>query len=147
MGVKWFEMIKCIKHRIKNLFSFSEEAGRLDFFFTNIFLIVIFVVGFLLSNFLVDIPSFIEKYSKGCFSDPFKCFGSHVEPSYIAYSIRGIFNLLVTFFIATALFANLSRRLNDLWINRWALLILLVPILNILFELYVLFVPGKKKNK
>jgi len=145
VGLKWFEMIKCIKHRIKNLFSFSEEAGRLDFFFTNIFLIVIFVVLFYLVDFLlVDIIFFIEKYSRGCISDLLKC-ASGMKTSNIAFTIQGIFDSLMIFIIATALFANLSRRLNDLWISRWSLLILLVPILNILFELYVLFVPGKKK--
>ena len=31
-GVKLKEMIKCIKHRLKNLFSISDKAGRLDYF-------------------------------------------------------------------------------------------------------------------
>ena len=33
-GVKLKEMIKCIKHRLINIFSFSEDAGRLDYTFT-----------------------------------------------------------------------------------------------------------------
>ncbi len=31
-GVKLKEMINCIKHRLKNLFSISDKAGRLDYF-------------------------------------------------------------------------------------------------------------------
>ena len=31
-GVKLTEMIKCIKHRIKNIFSIFDKAGRLDYF-------------------------------------------------------------------------------------------------------------------
>ena len=98
-------MIKCIVHRIKNIFSFSEEAGRLDFFITHIALIVVAVSIFqIITDFIISL-----------------------------------------IFLVITLLANLCRRLNDLWISRWASLILFVPILNILFELYVLFVPGKKK--
>ena len=45
-GVKLKEMIKCIVHRIKNIFSFSEKAGRLDFIFTTIGLVIFVAVGY-----------------------------------------------------------------------------------------------------
>ena len=128
-GVRIEKMIKCIVHRIKNIFSFSEEAGRLDFFITHIALIVVAVS-------MVPIGSII---GSSIFFIEFN-FSENIKIGW--WQIWIIISLI---FLAITLLANLCRRLNDLSISRWAALILFVPILNILFELYVLFVPGKKK--
>ena len=122
-------MIKCIVHRIKNIFSFSEEAGRLDFFITHIALIVVAVS-------MVPIGSII---GSSIFFIEFN-FSENIKIGW--WQIWIIISLI---FLAITLLANLCRRLNDLSISRWAALILFVPILNILFELYVLFATGKKK--
>jgi len=125
-GVKLTEMIKCIVHRIKNIFSYSEEVGRLDFFITHIALVVALVVVFEIQDYFY----FVWKITENTF-----------EPNWWVLITATIPFILVVI----ALWANLCRRLNDLWISRWASLILFVPILNILFELYVLFATGKKK--
>ena len=39
---------------------------------------------------------------------------------------------------------TILNTLNDLEVNRFAFLLLFVPIVNILFELYLFFMPGKK---
>ena len=41
--------------------------------------------------------------------------------------------------------ANICRRLNDLGRDRWLALLIFIPVLNILFELYLIFMPGKDK--
>jgi|APSaa5957512493_1039668.scaffolds.fasta_scaffold127724_1 uncharacterized membrane protein YhaH (DUF805 family) len=128
-GVRIEKMIKCIVHRIKNIFSFSEEAGRLDFFITHIALIVVAVS-------MVPIGSII---GSSIFFIEFN-FSENIKIGW--WQIWIIISLI---FLAITLLANLCRRLNDLSISRWAALILFVPILNILFELYVLFATGKKK--
>ena len=128
-GVRIEKMIKCIVHRIKNIFSFSEEAGRLDFFITHIALIVVAVS-------MVPIGSII---GSSIFFIEFN-FSENIKIGW--WQIWIIISLI---FLAIPLLANLCRRLNDLSISRWAALILFVPILNILFELYVLFATGKKK--
>ena len=122
-GVKLKEMIKCTVHRIKNIFSFSEEVGRLDFFITHIALIIAFVVWIQIHDY-------------------FAYFIYSIGNNIVWWRITLIIPII--FFVFLQL-ANLCRRLNDLWISRWASLILFVPILNILFELYVLFATGKKK--
>ena len=136
-GVRIEKMIKCIVHRIKNIFSYSEEVGRQDFLITNIALVValvaifeieMFIFGFLINTGIISENIFKSIYLSNWYS-----------------SISGTLSLILVILIVIALWANLCRRLNDLWISRWASLILFVPILNILFELYVLFVPGKKK--
>ena len=46
-GVSIEKMIKCIIHRIKNLFSFSESVGRLDYTVT-FFALITFGFGFVI---------------------------------------------------------------------------------------------------
>ena len=38
-------MIKCISHRLKNLFNFQDKAGRLDFFCSSIVIILSVIVA------------------------------------------------------------------------------------------------------
>ena len=115
-GVKLKEMIKCIVHRIKNIFSFSEKAGRLDFIFTTIGLVIFVAVGYFIYYLIFD-------FLWGGFPSLFQ----------------------IIFFLGVfLLIPNICRRLNDLAVSRLAFLLLFVPIVNILFELYLFFAPGKK---
>ena len=99
-------MIKCIVHRIKNIFSFSEKAGRLDFTITTLSLVIFVAIG----NFIYGIFF------------PWNGFPFLLQ--------------LIFFFGVLLLIANICRRLNDLERSRWSILIILfVPIANILFLL------------
>ena len=109
-------MIKCIKHRLINIFSFSEKAGRLDFIFTTIGIIIFVAAGYFIYTFTFD-------FLWGGFPSLFQ---------------------IIFFFGVFLLIPNISRRLNDLEVNRFEFLLLFVPIVNILFELYLFFMPGKK---
>ena len=110
-------MIKCIKHRIRNIFSFSEKAGRLDFIFTTIGLAVFVAIGYFIHDFLWR---------------PF-------PSSFYLFQITLVFSVFL-------LIPNICRRLNDLAVSRLAFLLLFVPIVNMLFELYLIFMPGKKNK-
>ena len=115
IGVKLKKMIKCIVHRIKNIFSFSEKAGRLDFTITTVSLVIFVAIG----NFIYGIFF------------PWNGFPFLLQ--------------LIFFFGVLLLIANICRRLNDLERSRWSILIILfVPIANILFLLYLFFAPEKK---
>ena len=116
--VKLKEMIKCIKHRLINIFSFSEKAGRLDFIFTTIGLVIFVAVGFFLYRLIFD-------FLWGGFPSLFQ---------------------IIFFFGVFLLIPNICRRLNDLAVSRLAFLLLFVPIVNMLFELYLIFMPGKKNK-
>ena len=117
-GVKLKEMIKCIIHRLINIFSFSEKAGRLDFIFTTIGLVIFVAVGYFIYDLIFD-------FLWGGFPSLFQ----------------------IIFFLGVfLLIPNICRRLNDLAVSRLAFLLLFVPIVNMLFELYLIFMPGKKNK-
>ena len=102
--------------KIKYLFSFSEDAGRLDFFYVWLGL-WIFGGGFMFLG-----VYFFENLI-GQFMIPF----------------------LILLLIITL--ANWSRRLNDLDKHPGFVLIIFVPIVQLIFLIYLLFTPGKKFKK
>ena len=102
--------------KIKYLFSFSEDAGRLDFFYVWLGL-WIFGGGFM----------FLGVYF----------FENLIEQFMIPF--------LILLLIITL--ANWSRRLNDLDKNPALVLLIFVPIVQLIFLIYLLFTPGKKFKK
>ena len=102
--------------KIKYLFSFSEDAGRLDFFYVWLGL-WIFGGGFM----------FLGVYF----------FENLIEQFMIPF--------LILLLIITL--ANWSRRLNDLDKNTALVLLIFVPIVQLIFLIYLLFTPGKKFKK
>ena len=102
--------------KIKYLFSFSEDAGRLDFFYVWLGL-WIFGGGFM----------FLGVYF----------FENLIE--------RFIIPFLILLLIITL--ANWSRRLNDLDKHPALVLLIFVPIVQLIFLIYLLFTPGKKFKK
>ena len=102
--------------KIKYLFSFSEDAGRLDFFYVWIGL-WIFGGGFM----------FLGVYF----------FENLIEQFMIPF--------LILLLIITL--ANWSRRLNDLDKHPAFVLLIFVPIVQLIFLIYLLFTPGRKHMK
>ena len=102
--------------KIKYLFSFSEDAGRLDFFYVWLGL-WIFGGGFM----------FLGVYF----------FENLIEQFMIPF--------LILLLIITL--ANWSRRLNDLDKHPALVLLIFVPIVQLIFLIYLLFTPGKKFKK
>ena len=112
-GVKLKEMIKCIKHRLINIFSFSEDVGRLDYF-------------------CVWLGSWI--------------FGGGALIIVASQSLDQFLPILVII-LAVISFANTCRRLNDIGKSRLLVLLLLVPIVQLIFIVYLMFTPGGKYLK
>jgi len=121
-GVKMKEMIKCIVHRIKNIFSFSEEVGRLDFFLTLIGVIIV-----------TNLPIFLNIKPVNKLFDLILSFD---------YGIGGYIILLIILHLA-----NICRRLNDMGKHWRYALITFIPILNLILLLALLLTPREKKNK
>jgi uncharacterized membrane protein YhaH (DUF805 family) len=123
-------MISCIKHRLKNLFSISDKAGRLDYFVVQLCTYGAFLIPMLLLiyaninllsplQYLLNLIPYPQGFSIG------------------AYQIL----LLVCVII---IFVNTIQRINDISKSRWLVLCLLIPIVGTIFALYLIFAPGKK---
>ena len=103
-------MNECIKYRLTNIFSFTDRAGRLDYFCTwiGMWLCVIGV-------FMVIAGNTISQFMP------------------ILIIILSIINI-----------ANVCRRLNDIGKSRLLALLLFIPIVGLIFFIYLLATPGDK---
>jgi uncharacterized membrane protein YhaH (DUF805 family) len=102
-------MNECIKYRLINIFSFTDRAGRLDYFCTWIGM-WLFVIGV----FMVIAGNTISQFMP------------------ILIIILSIINI-----------ANVCRRLNDIGKSRLLALLLFIPIIGLIFFIYLLATPGK----
>ena len=122
-------MIKCIVHRIKNLFSFSEATGRLDFFLTTIGVVFFFLVLFVGEGYLF---SFVWNYS----IDHFSSF-----PKFL-FIFSKIYSWIILIVCVIAQLANIRRRLNNLQISLVVRrLLLFIPLIDIFLFFYFLSYP------
>ena len=103
-------MNECIKYRLTNIFSFTDRAGRLDYFCTWIGM-WLFVIGV----FMVIAGNTISQFMP------------------ILIIILSIINI-----------ANVCRRLNDIGKSRLLALLLFIPIVGLIFFIYLLATPGEK---
>ena len=106
--------------KIKYLFSFSEDAGRLDYFYVWLGS-WIFAGGFMLITVYFDGSSFSSLLLQW-------------------------FPIIIILLLIIGL-ANTSRRINDLDKHPAYVLIIFVPIFQLIFILYLMFTPGRKFNK
>ena len=113
-----------IKERIRltfgDILSFSATASRGDFF-------TIFIVNFIIMSAVLNICGYV--------------FDLILPKSWV---VNISWSVAIISFIYLQL-ANICRRLNDLGKNLLLALLIFIPGLNILFELYLLFAPGKDK--
>ena len=103
-------MNECIKYRLINIFSFTDRAGRLDYFWTWIGM-WLFVIGV----FMVIDGNSINQFMP------------------ILIIILSVINI-----------ANVCRRLNDIGKSRLLALLLFIPIVGLIFFIYLLVTPGDK---
>ena len=102
-------MNECIKYRLTNIFSWTDRAGRLDYFCTWIGM-WLFVIGV----FMVIGGNSISQFMP------------------ILIIILSVINI-----------ANVCRRLNDIGKSRMFTLLLFIPIVGLIFFIYLLATPGK----
>ena len=125
-------MINCIKHRLKNLLSISDKAGRLDYFVVQLCTYGAFLIPMLISinaninllsplQYLLNLIPYPQGFSIG------------------AYQIL----LLVCVII---IFVNVIQRINDIGKSRWLILCLFIPIIGQILSLYLVFAPSKKQT-
>ena len=113
-----------IKERFRltfgDILSFSATAGRADFF-------TIFIINFIIMSAAYNVSEYIFDL---------------ILPRSWAVNISWAVAIISFVYLQLA---NICRRLNDLDKNLWISLLIFIPGLNILFELYLLFAPGKDK--
>ena len=102
--------------KIKYLFSFSEDADRLDYFYVWLGSLI-FGGGFMFLG-VYYFENLLEQF---------------------------MFPFIILLLIITL--ANWSRRLNDLDKNPALVLLIFVPIVQLIFLIYLMLSPGKKYNK
>ena len=116
-------LVASIKKGIRGTFTFSGKSNQFEFITYFVFtLIVYFGITYLLfSGFDIYLESI-------------------VAPLFIIWS-------LLCFLLGISQFANVARRLEDMDVNKWALLIGFIPIIGIIFVLYLCVTPSVAKKR
>jgi len=63
----------------------------------------------------------------------------------LKYIISSVFTIM-GLFILISLLSLVVRRINDIKMSRWKIILIFIPIINIFFSLYLLLTPGAKDN-
>ena len=109
-------MINCIKYRIINILSFSEKAGRLDYFCVWLGSLI-FTGGLLLIGIYI-----------------------------LGDSMRQYLPIFSIFVLMLLNLANTSRRVNDLEKHPAFVLLIFVPVVQLAFILYLMSAAGKTNS-
>ena len=131
-----------IKERIRltfsDIFSFSAKASGGDFF-------TMIIVGLIISSIVFAILGLVAGVLIQVFNPLVLSFPKSLQTIIHILSGAGVVIVIIIVFGYIQL-ANICRRLNDLGRDRWMACLILIPGLNILFELYLIFMPGKDKK-
>ncbi len=131
-----------IKERIRltfsDIFSFSAKASGGDFF-------TMIIVGLIISSIVFAILGLVAGVLIQVFNPLVLSFPKSLQTIIHILSGAGVVIVIIIVFGYIQL-ANICRRLNDLDRDRWWACLILIPGLNILFELYLIFMPGKDKK-
>ena len=131
-----------IKERIRltfsDIFSFSAKASGGDFF-------TMIIVGLIISSIVFAILGLVAGVLIQVFNPLVLSFPKSLQTIIHILSGAGVVIVIIIVFGYIQL-ANICRRLNDLGRDRLLALLIFIPGLNILFELYLIFMPGKDKK-
>jgi|TARA_B110000914_G_C15039150_1_gene254489 uncharacterized membrane protein YhaH (DUF805 family) len=111
--------VEKISSSFSDLLSFSNKAGRMDYLGGSIVIIILCVIF------------------RGIISSIF--FNLNLQSSFFFYLP---FILTLTLYVYLQL-ANTCRRLNDLKKEKILAILVIIPIINLIFQLYLLFAPSK----
>ena len=113
-------LVASIKKGIRGVFTFSGKSNQFEFITYFIFsLIVYFGITYLaFSEFLESIGTLV----------------------FVVWS-------LLCFLLGISQFANGARRLEDMGVNKWSLLIVFIPIIGLFFTLYLCVTPSVTKKR
>ena len=116
-------LVQSIKKGIRGVFTFSGKSNQFEFITYFIFsLIVYFGITYLLFS---GFDTYLE---------------SMAGPLFVVWS-------LLCFLLGISQFANGARRLEDMDVNKWSLLIVFIPIIGLFFTLYLCVTPGVTKKR
>ena len=117
-------LVQSIKKGIGGTFTFSGKSNQFEFITYFIFSLIMYYGRTIL------LFSGLDTYLKSI-SGPF-------------FAVW----LILCFLLGISQFANGARRLEDMRVNKWSLLVVLIPIINLLFTLYLcITLSAAKKRK
>ena len=116
-------LVASIKKGIRGVFTFSGKSNQFEFITYFIFsLIVYFGITYLLFS---GFDTYLE---------------SMAGPLFFIWAI-------LAFLLGISQFANGARRLEDMDVNKWSLLIVFIPIIGLFFTLYLCITPSVAKKR
>ena len=116
-------LVASIKKGIRGVFTFSGKSNQFEFITYFIFsLIVYFGITYLLFS---GFDTYLE---------------SMAGPLFFIWAI-------LAFLLGISQFANGARRLEDMGVNKWSLLIVFIPIIGLFFTLYLCVTPSVAKKR
>jgi len=116
-------LVQSIKKGIRGVFTFSGKSNQFEFITYFIFsLIVYFGITYLLFS---GFDTYLE---------------SMAGPLFFIWAI-------LAFLLGISQFANGARRLEDMGVNKWSLLIVFIPIIGLFFTLYLCVTPSVTKKR
>ena len=116
-------LVASINKGIRGVFTFSGKSNQFEFITYFIFsLIVYFGITYLLFS---GFDTYLE---------------SMAGPLFFIWAI-------LAFLLGISQFANGARRLEDMGVNKWSLLIVFIPIIGLFFTLYLCVTPSVTKKR
>ena len=116
-------LVASINKGIRGAFNFSGKSNQFEFITYFIFsLIVYFGITYLLFS---GFDTYLE---------------SMAGPLFFIWAI-------LAFLLGISQFANGARRLEDMDVNKWSLLIVFIPIIGLFFTLYLCVTPSVTKKR
>ena len=116
-------LVASINKGIRGTFTFSGKSNQFEFITYFIFsLIVYFGITYLLFS---GFDTYLE---------------SMAGPLFFIWAI-------LAFLLGISQFANGARRLEDMDVNKWSLLIVFIPIIGLFFTLYLCVTPSVTKKR
>ena len=116
-------LVASINKGIRGAFTFSGKSNQFEFITYFIFsLIVYFGITYLLFS---GFDTYLE---------------SMAGPLFFIWAI-------LAFLLGISQFANGARRLEDMGVNKWSLLVVLIPIIGLFFTLYLCITPSVAKKR
>ena len=116
-------LVQSIKKGISGTFTFSGKSNQFEFITYFIFSLIVYYGSTILL--FSGLDTYLQSIS---------------GPLFAVW-------LILCFLLGISQFANGARRLEDMDVNKWALLIGFIPIIGIIFVLYLCVTPSVAKKR
>ena len=116
-------LVASINKGIRGTFTFSGKSNQFEFITYFIFSLIVYYGSTILL---------------------FSGFDTYLES--MAGPLLAIWSIFC-FLLGISQFANGARRLEDMGVNKWSLLVVLIPIINLFFTLYLCITPSVAKKR